>query len=141
MCLLWGGVASAAVYQCKFEIGTATITIDQSSEQVLFAIETKNGQTYPNNAKLLTYRRGFISSMTFIPNKNARTTLSKGTYDGYIYENSKPGDSYILKSFFFDDRRRGTDLIKIVIKMWEKDLPAYFSTDFKPNKIFAGNCS
>ena len=136
-----GGVSSAAVYQCKFEIGTATITIDQSSEQALFAIETKNGQTYPNNVKLLTYPGGFISSMTFIPNKNVRTPLSKGTYDGYIYQNSKPGDAFYLKSFFVDRRGGTTDLIKIVIEMWEKDLPAYFSTDFKSNKIFAGNCS
>ena len=46
--LMIGGVASAAVYQCKFEFGTATITIDQSSEQALFALEAKTKRVLLN---------------------------------------------------------------------------------------------
>ena len=138
--LMLGGVASAAVYQCKFEFGTATITIDQSSEQALFALEHKNGRIYPNNPKLLVSPGGFVSSMIFIPNENSRIPLRKGSYDGYIYQSSKPGDDFYLKSFFVDQRWGYTDLIKIVITMWEKDLPAYFSLDSEPNKVFAGNC-
>ena len=135
LCLFLEGVSNASSYKCEFEIATITIDVNERSNRVLKTGNRKNGK-FENEDKIFAIE-GFVSRMSYF---SKSINNFKQSYDGYVYQNSKPGENNYFKGFFSEGHGYQDSITTIVIEVWEKNLPAYLYDPSKPNKVFSGNC-
>ena len=138
--LLWGGVASANIYDCKFEFASIIIKIDPLKQRLLSTVDPKTGKFLADD-EVLVNKPVFISTITVLPNDTfiSFPPINKGSYNGYVYQYTKPGDNNKFKAFYMESFSR-QNLVQIVIHMWETNLPAFFYSPELPDKTFIGNC-
>ena len=122
--LLWGGVASANIYDCKFEFASIIIKIDPLKQKLLSTADPKTGK-FPADDEVLVNKPVFISTITVLPNDTfiSFPPINKGSYNGYVYQYTKPGDNYKFKAFYMESFDFRQNLVQIVIHMWETNLP------------------
>jgi hypothetical protein len=138
--LMLGGVASANIYDCKFEFASIIIKIDPLKQRLLSTVDPKTGKFLADD-EVLVNKPVFISTITVLPNDTfiSFPPINKGSYNGYVYQYTKPGDNNKFKAFYMESFSR-QNLVQIVIHMWETNLPAFFYSPELPDKTFIGNC-
>ncbi len=133
--LMLGEVASAQIYKCDFLSGEVVIDT-KDNERLLKSENPETGKS--ENQDMIYSANGSTGRVTFIP--KIIFTLSKKTYDAYVFQNSKPGDQNYFKIVFFDDTITLSSPNTIVIKTWNKNLPAFLYLADSPDKVDTGNC-
>ena len=138
--LVLGEVASANIYDCKFEFASIIIKIDPLKQRLLSTVDPKTGKFLADD-EVLVNKPVFISTITVLPNDTfiSFPPINKGSYNVYVYQYTKPGDNNKFKAFYMESFSR-QNLVQIVINMWEKNLPAFFYSPELENKTFIGNC-
>ena len=66
-------------------------------------------------------------------------SLREGSYNMFVFENSKKGGNNYFKAIFTEGNFEGL-MHTITIKVWENNMPVYLFLSDQPRKVLKGNC-
>ena len=133
--IFFSNLAGAQIYKCKFPSGEAIIDTNED----IRTLKSGNPQTGEFERVDKIYAMfGNVAQVTFIPEKPFAP--KKQTYEAYVFQDSKPGDQNYFKLTFFESSFLRVNANTIVIKTWEKKLPAYLFLSDNPDVVENGNC-
>ena len=66
-------------------------------------------------------------------------SLREGSYDMFVFDNSKKGGNNYFKAIFTEGNFEGL-MHTVTIKVWENNMPVYLFLSDQPRKVLKGNC-